>query len=148
MKIDNFFLPEQDILTRLRVGLSGDVLGESIFAIDDMDTANPVSTTVITPAVYVAYAGFEAGESAGKGRRQKVNQRWLVVLVIANSGMLSTLKVRDKAGPLLLKIMGLLGGWSPDTTKYNPFEQESPPLPTYTGSYSEFPLVFKTEIVV
>ena len=148
MITNNYFAAEGDILERLRTSLDGHVQAESIFSVTDVDES--FAKTVATPAVYVSWAGHapQPDKVAGKGKKQAIVQRWLVVLVVSNSGFMPGVKPRDKAGPLLVRIMKALGGFTKNQAEYDPLIQEPSPGPIYKGAYSEFPLVYSTTVTL
>jgi hypothetical protein len=103
----------------------------------------------IAPAVHVLYAGDVIGSSdkprPGNGRVGLVTQSWAVVLVTGFGDRKGTgTGAREKAGPLIGKLLGALSGFMPEGAHVPFVRQAGRVQPSYEQNFFYMPLVFET----
>lgn len=99
----------------------------------------------IAPRAPAAFVGFD-GEPLmidTDGGGQILAQRWLVVLVVRNaSDTARNGALRRDAGPLLLNVISVLGGWRPDIQYVGNLTRAPAPRPFIGPGVGLFPLAF------
>jgi len=98
-----------------------------------------------TPAVFVIYDGEHITPSRGD-LPQNAEQRWLVVVATRNINDPSGKSTREKAGPLMAKIIRALQGWKPGP-QFGKLSRAPATGVLYSDTFSYFPLAFTTTIV-
>ena len=99
-----------------------------------------------TPALYVLYDGYEPEQAVGRGRVQRVTQRWLVVAAVRNvAAPHRGDAARDAAGPLLTHTLEALQGWTP-ARGYSPLRLQDAPGAQWMAGFAYFPTAWTTEL--
>ncbi|MBY0572052.1 MAG: hypothetical protein K2P84_00090 [Undibacterium sp.] len=109
----NYLMLEDLLVQRLT-----DELPELKAILTAMDLSSVQANRQMESAAHVIYMGDEVGSGhltqGSTGAAQVTAQIWMVVLVIKFAGTVSTGKGnREKAGPLIAKLLKALCGWQP-----------------------------------
>ena len=141
--MDDYLLVEDALIKRL-----SDEMPElkAVFSATDLSVIQSARKT--EPAAYVVYLGDQVSEgSAGQGGNGGVQitaQVWMVVLVVKFAGGIASGKgVREKAGPLIAKLLSVVSGWTPDKLM-TPLKRTQAPSVGYDDGYGFYPFAFKT----
>lgn len=83
---------------------------------------NSVSVTEmsqVTPSAHVNFVRINTNDVAGKGNISMIGQQWAVTVACRNaqSQMNDGSVVTDEAGDLLERVVALLGGWQPESSR-------------------------------
>lgn len=118
-----------------------------------MDLAGVQTGRQVEPAAHVIYLGDDIGEGAssqgGTGAAQVVTQQWMVVLVVKFAGTVATGKGnREKAGPLIAKLLKALCGWQPSGAPLTSLRRIQAPKVGYDNGFAYYPYAFKTTHVI
>lgn len=146
--MDDYLVLEDMLVSHITVAMP-----ELKAVLTAMDLAGVQQVRQVEPAAYVIYLGDEIGEGAssqgGTGAAQVVTQIWMVVLVIKFAGTVASGKGnREKAGPLIAKLLKALCGWQPtDGTVRAPLtslRRTHAPKAGYDNGFAYYPYAFKT----
>lgn len=108
------------------------------------DLASIEERSQVCPAAFVLLDHELPIDSADKGAKQMVAQRFLVVLSLRNAqDTLGGTGIRNEAGTLLRGIAAALSGWAP-TPDHRPLKRIGGPRNLYTPGYAYLPLGFET----
>lgn len=99
-----------------------------------------------SPACYVLYDGDRVVSTAHDGRREIVEQRWLVVLCVRHAGQDGGAALRAAAGELLADILAALSGYAPPPCT-QAIERTSAPRPAYPPGAGWYPLAYLARFV-
>ncbi len=95
-------------------------------------------------AAHVIYIGDEIGT----GQAQEITQQWMVVLVVKFAGTPTTGKGNRKvAGPLIIKLLKALMGWTP-ARQFRDLRRVPAPKVIYNNGFAYYPFAFKTIFVL
>jgi len=135
----NFFEAGQKIVERLESLDIGLKKVEFIRTILDVKTSKQT-----TPAAYVVYQGHRVVDTAGRGKRSKMAQKYTIVVAVSNAAsQTQVLEMLGDAGALIPDVVNSIAGWQP--TEYH-----SPMLPTgmdkvwLDTAFSYYPFTFET----
>lgn len=144
--MDNYLSAEPLILARLREKVP-ELVG--VFSAADLDGV--LESKQCHPAAHVLFDGDRVLEGHGRssdGVCQLVDQSWYVVLVAKNARtQLTGEAARHDIGPLIMKVLRALQGWSPSPA-HGPLRRVSGARPGFKGGFVYFPLCFLTKVSV
>lgn len=138
----SFLAAEHLIAERLAALLPDDV---HVLTAADLDGAAQGSHP--TPAVFVVYDGYTAGDSTPTGSQQKLAQRWVVISAARHVGQArSGQAARQEAGQLVGQVIGALQGHrlSPD---HSILQMANAPRPIYRHGLAYLFTAWDTTIV-
>lgn len=142
----NFTALQAHILERLRtrlpaIGSEGGVHILSAAELGAADGTHPV------PAAIVLYSDYSVAESDGHAKRVRIEQTWLVVVAVRQSGQIkSGAPAVAQAGQIVSAVIDALhGAVLPGATK--PLALANAPAPSFEAGYYYLPLAFVTEII-
>lgn len=99
-----------------------------------------------TPACYVVYRGDNVPDTAGRGQRTKITQRYSVILAVANArSQTDTIDTVQEAGELIPKLLALLQGITV-SEHTSPLVRVPGDMAGFSNSFSYFPFTFETMI--
>ena len=105
----------------------------------------------VTPAVHVLYYGDNVlegqGNQAEKGKKQKIEQNWMVVVAVNHAAQINpAAEMNQQAGVIISQVLVHLSGWraSPD---HGELYRINGPGPDRRAGFAYYPLVFKSAVV-
>lgn len=99
-----------------------------------------------SPAAYVVYDGEKVVSTSHDGRREIVEQRWLIVLVVRHAAQDGGAALRESAGELLAALLAALSGFTPPPCT-QAIERTSAPKPFYPPGAGWYPLAYLARFV-
>lgn len=141
--------PTEDYLTlgeRLVEHLNRQVTACKTLSLDNLEALAEADFRGL--AVFVMFAGevvpTGAGNEAGGGAFQQVEQYWLTVVSVQTAGQQGDGRVaRKKAGPILAQVGKALQGHP--FVGFRPLRRVTPPAPRYVDGFAHFPLLWRAE---
>ncbi|UYZ69967.1 hypothetical protein LP089_07385 [Moraxella bovis] len=124
--------------------------GEPLFRrVDFLQSLNDVSEQrQITPACYVVYRGDTVSDTAGRGERVKVSQRYSVIIAISHSA--SQINAYDSvqvAGEIIPFVLRQLQGVQ--VVPYaSPLKRVGSDVAGFSNAFSYYPFTFSTDITI
>ena len=105
----------------------------------------------ITPALHVLYYGDQVQEGQGnvaeKGKKQKVEQQWMVVVAVNHATQINpATEMNQQAGQIISQVLTQLAGWRA-STDHGELHRINGPIPDRRAGFAYYPLVFKSAIV-
>ncbi len=95
----------------------------------------------LLPSIKVFLEEDKPEESVAVGRNQKIEQRWLILMVVRDA--------EEESGLLISRIIRALAGWQPEGGRFFPLRRvQSSFMPDYSpNGIFYFPLTFATHFV-
>lgn len=137
--IDDFLALE--IMIRDRIASTLPELSGNVRLVNDQDDVYQRAASMVA---WVA-PGITQMETDKSGRALDCLQRWSVILTLRNTGQLpDNRRVREKAGPVIAKLLSSLSGWHPGSP-YGLLRAVTPPSgPFVDNGVFFYPLEFET----
>ncbi len=142
--VDDYLVLEDFIVDRLR-----GKLGHGVKILTATDLAGVKEASQWHPAVHVMLTGDNPNQAISDGASQKIEQQWTLVVVTrsaknADSGA----GARSIAGPLIVRAINAIQGWTP-SERFKPFVRERTPYRPQNspGGFFYFPIAFTTVFV-
>ncbi|CUZ06842.1 Uncharacterised protein [Serratia marcescens] len=146
--VTDYLFCEPLLIGRLRAAVPEFVEVTGVAGLSQMNDDNP-----ICPMAYVMYLGdtvntSTAATGGGQRRLQFVTQLWAVVVcVYFADGRGLGADISSEAGPLMLKTVEALAGWSPLEGVTRQLARSNQSLPAqYESGYGYYPLVFQVDV--
>ena len=144
--ITDYFAAEDAIVARLKEAVP------EAKAVLTPFTANDIKELAqVTPCLHVIYAGDNvARDSAGNRIASMVDQRWLVIIAVrtAHAQLADTTEIRRLVGPLVVKVLVALQGWSPVEWMRPLGRSSGSPPAGYSSSFAYYPFVFEGRVSI
>ena len=138
--ITDYLAAEQLIKDRLKAQIA-DV---HVLSAEDLEGVRENSQP--SPALQVIYYDDSAEEGARKGKSQRINQTWLVVIVVRNVADKSGVGRRLALGELILQTLNALSGYKL-SDEFSELVRVRPPFRiTYRNGFAYFPIAFSTNL--
>ena len=143
----NYFSAEPEIKQRLNAAVPE---LEAVYTAADLNDVPEAQQKF--PCAHILFhedriVGGDGGRSYNK-EVQLVDQGWYVVVAVRNVEDQTTGEAaRIEAGPLVLKVLKALQGWSP-TIEHGPMTRVNGTRAGYKAGYLYIPLLFTTRITV
>lgn len=107
-----FFAVREEIAEKLRE------IPEFLKIYTPLNSVGLTEMSQVTPSAHVNFAKIDFKSSAGKGGVNQMAQRWAVAVVCRNAkSQIDARAVTDEAGLLVEKVIQLLGGWQPKSSR-------------------------------
>lgn len=139
----SFLAIESALVERLKARLP-----TGVHVLTRADLASVAEGSQPTPAVHVVYQGYRVQENRPDGRAARVQQTWLVVIVVRNvRDAASGQAARGDAGDLAESVMSALMGWRPEIVN-KAIKLANAPASGYRAGLLYLPLAFELEVDV
>ena len=147
MSVLNYLVLEDLLVAHLKSSLP-----ELKAVLTATDLTGVQAQRLVEPAAHVIYLGDEVAQGSngqgGSGAAQVTSQQWMVVLVVKFAGTVASGKGnRDKAGPLIAKLLQTLCGWQP-SAPLTSLKRINAPKVGYEDGFAYYPFCFKTTHVL
>lgn len=143
---NQYFAVGDAIVSQLRSNFSDDELIAIYTPFDIDDVAQVVNAS---PSACVIYLGDRVGDDAGRGKVTTVYQQWLVVLAIhdASAQLEYTHSIREKASPLIVKLLAALQGFNPNVDGVRELRRVTASVRGGSSAgFAYFPFMFETQL--
>ena len=142
--MDDYLTVESLIIARLQQRL-----GNGVRVLTAQDLAGVQELSQFHPAVHLLLTGDNPTEAVARGRNQKIEQQWTVIVVTKSVKEMKTgAGARSIAGPLIADVMRALSGWSPGERFIPLMRTRTPYRPQHSpGGFFYFPVAFATGFV-
>ena len=142
--IADYFAPELGIVNRLKSEIP-EVSGR-VFTMSELEDTKEAQQGQC--AIYVVHAGDNIDSRSSNGEVQQFDQEYFVILAVRNAAaQANTDPLRVQAGPIMVKILKALQGFSP-ADECGPLRRTNAPSPGYSPGYGYFPLAIVTRLIV
>lgn len=140
--MDNLLALEALIVNKLKQDLNG---FNQISGMPDLETIKS-NVLQFTPACWISWDGDKVESTSAGGMDSKINQRWLVFIVVRNvSELIKGAASRNEAGLLMMQVYRALQGWQPQG--YTELVRATAPAPVYSAGLLIAPLAFETTFI-